>query len=207
MFFVAIMFMFGGNRIRASGSDIAFADFWFLISAVLLLIVAKMRGTARYYQRNPAKQAEKDIARLNRLLQIDPEEASAHLERGRAFAVLQEYQRAASDYDRAIEIYPQYAEAYSNRAIVLTLLKRDPEAQQDVDRAVELGLAKTVLDFSTNQAKHSRDATTEFETVGRGGHSGWRGTAINWGTTLALIGVALALLAGVTLDFIGWLTD
>ncbi len=60
----------------------------------------------------------------------------AYNQRGSAYDLLAEHQKALEDFSRAVEITPQYCDAYYNRSCAHFELNRFDEAVQDCDRAI-----------------------------------------------------------------------
>jgi len=81
---------------------------------------------------------ERAIADYDRAIELNPEDAAAHYNRGNAYADLEDYERAIADYDRAIELNPELAQAHSNRGSAYAALEDYERAIADYDRAIEL---------------------------------------------------------------------
>ena len=80
----------------------------------------------------------KALADFNRAIELNPQGAAAHYNRGVVLNGLGHHEEALADFTRAIEFNPQYAEAYLNRGVVLNDLGRRGEALADHTRAIEL---------------------------------------------------------------------
>ena len=74
---------------------------------------------------------------LTKALEIKPDYAKAHSNRGLALKELQRLEEALASYNKAIQVSPNYAEAYSNRGNVLKDLQRLEEALASYDKAIE----------------------------------------------------------------------
>ena len=59
-------------------------------------------------------------------------------ERGVAYAVNQQYDRAIADFDQAIRLTPHYSHFYNNRGIAFTEKGQYDRAIQDFDQAIRL---------------------------------------------------------------------
>jgi protein O-GlcNAc transferase len=75
---------------------------------------------------------------MNRALEIEPDNAGAHLNIGVALRALKRPQDALVSFDRALALKPDHAEALNNRGNALRDLKRPQEALASFDRALEL---------------------------------------------------------------------
>jgi len=70
---------------------------------------------------------------------IAPNDAEACYNRGNAYSLKGEYDKAIADYTKAIEINPKYAKAYYNRGLAYYLKKEYDKAWEDVYKAQGLG--------------------------------------------------------------------
>lgn len=70
-----------------------------------------------------------------------PECSAAYINRGNAFAVDENYQKAIADYNKAISYEPSAADAYINRAIAKSAQKDLTGAIEDYDKAISIGPA------------------------------------------------------------------
>lgn len=92
-------------------------------------------------------------------LQINPQDAEAYFERGKAFHMMKQYEKAISDFDKAIELNSKYARAYEGRAdVYFGLAIHDPynvdktkidKANADLKKAEELD--PTIFDDDKNR--------------------------------------------------------
>ncbi len=69
---------------------------------------------------------------------IAPNDADAYNNRGFAYYLKQEYDRAITDYNKAIELDPKYAMAYNNRGIAYFLKKEPDKSIADYSKAIEI---------------------------------------------------------------------
>jgi len=69
---------------------------------------------------------------------LEPEYARAYNNRGRAYADLQEYERATEDYDQVIELHPAYVTAYYNRGLAYKELGEKEKATGDFEKFLTL---------------------------------------------------------------------
>jgi len=105
------------------------------------------RGVA--LEENAATQLEA-IAVYEKVLEIDPAHAAAHINLGTIYYNRQEYTRAEKHYRQAIEVDPRYALAYFDLGNVLDETGRVPEAISAYKTA--LLLAPTYADAHYNLA-------------------------------------------------------
>ena len=78
------------------------------------------------------------VRQIDAALEIDPNYALAHNNRGNALRELQRLDEALASYDRAIALNPDLPEASHNRANTLRGLKRLDEALASYDRAIAI---------------------------------------------------------------------
>jgi tetratricopeptide (TPR) repeat protein len=105
------------------------------------------RGIA--LEEDPGSQLEA-ISVYQRVLELDPQHAAAHINIGTLFYNRQEYGEAERHYRRAIEIDPRYALAYFDLGNVLDETNRVTEAIQTYQTALQL--APTYADAHYNLA-------------------------------------------------------
>lgn len=86
-------------------------------------------------QANKLVEAQELIARA---IEINPDHAAAHGNRGAVLAELEQWDAALASYARAIELKPDYAVAYSNRGNVLRRLERPDAALSSFDQAIAI---------------------------------------------------------------------
>ena len=89
-------------------------------------------GVLAAQTRNPQKAVEL----IGRAIEIDPNIAATHNNRGSALKELERYEEALASYDRAIAIKADYAEAYFNRGVVLNELKQFAAALASYAQAI-----------------------------------------------------------------------
>ncbi|MEM4781989.1 MAG: tetratricopeptide repeat protein [Halalkalicoccus sp.] len=85
-----------------------------------------------------AGRCERALEDADRAIEIDPENADAHIDRGNVFAERGDYGAATEAYDRAVEIDPENARAYHNRASAYVTFGDAGRVMADYDRAIEL---------------------------------------------------------------------
>jgi tetratricopeptide (TPR) repeat protein len=100
-------------------------------------------------EEDPSRQVEA-IATYERVLELDPEHAAAHINLGTLCYNRQEYGKAEQHYRRAIEVDSRYALAYFDLGNVLDETGRVHEAIQTYQSA--LSLAPTYADAHYNLA-------------------------------------------------------
>jgi tetratricopeptide (TPR) repeat protein len=71
-------------------------------------------------------------------VQLDPQDAGAHLNFGVILQELGRLKEAEASYGKAIELKPDYAEAYYNLGVILQGLERLEEAETSYRKAIEL---------------------------------------------------------------------
>jgi tetratricopeptide (TPR) repeat protein len=81
---------------------------------------------------------ETSIEYYNKAIELNPEEATAHNNRGVAYYDIKEYEKAISDYNKEIELNPEFADAYYNRGIAYSDIKEYEKAISDYTKAIEL---------------------------------------------------------------------
>lgn len=105
------------------------------------------RGVA--LEENPATQLEA-VAAYEKVIELDPAHAAAHINLGTIYYNRQEYTRAEKHYRKAIEVDPRYALAYFDLGNVLDETGRVPDATSAYKTA--LLLAPTYADAHYNLA-------------------------------------------------------
>ena len=80
-----------------------------------------------------SQQYQNAIDTLAVVIEKEPNHADANNNQGRAWACMQQWDKAKACYERAIAIDKQYAAAYFNRAIVLLSEGKYPEAWEDYE--------------------------------------------------------------------------
>ena len=83
------------------------------------------------YQLNPSRKPAEIFWR--KTLNV-----KAYINRGVAYRILGQYERAIQDYDEAIGVDPQYEAAYNNRGMAYWRLGQHERAIQDYDEAIRL---------------------------------------------------------------------
>ena len=95
-----------------------------------------------YFQRGNFRgvlgKYQESIEDYDRAIELKPDFAEAHGNRGVTNFELKEYKAALEDYDRAISLKPDFAEAHNNRGNANRALGRNAEAVEDYDRAISL---------------------------------------------------------------------
>ncbi|MCX5855720.1 MAG: tetratricopeptide repeat protein [Deltaproteobacteria bacterium] len=88
---------------------------------------------------------QKAIEYLNETFRLNPNYSAAYLNRGAAYAQLEQYQQAISDYNEAIRLEPDDADGYNkrgsgynNRGVAYSSLGQHQRAIQDYDQAIRL---------------------------------------------------------------------
>ena len=110
---------------------------------------------------------------------MNPDYAEAYINRGAAYANLNQHERAIEDYDKAIELNPDFAEAYNKRGIAYAKLNQYERAIEDFDRTIKLnpdyaeaygnrGIAYSKIGRYEESARDSKNAGILFLYSGRG---------------------------------------
>jgi protein O-mannosyl-transferase len=101
-----------------------------LIGAYLLLLTTFTYNRCKIWQDNFSLWTD--------VIEKYPAAAIAYNNRGVAYAEVEKYNEALSDYNKAVDIDPKHAEAYSNRGVTKAALKDFTGAKQDYNKAIEL---------------------------------------------------------------------
>ena len=82
--------------------------------------------------------AKAAVAEYTQKLQAQPNNAVLYNNRGVAYKMLEQYQKALEDLNRAIQLDPNYSDAYNNRGTVYDKLNQNDKAISDYSRAIQL---------------------------------------------------------------------
>ena len=85
-----------------------------------------------------------EIADFNQVIEINPKDALAYLNRGVAKFNLKDYQGSIADFNQAIEINPQFAGAFINRGVSKGNLKDYQGAIGDFNKAIQINPQDTL---------------------------------------------------------------
>jgi len=107
-----------------------------LKQAVIILAALIACYSVMAYTRNRVWKDE--ITLWSDVVAKSPNKARPYLNRGLAYSVAGEYEKALVDSNRAIELSPDYSAAYCNRASVYYYMGRYKPAIVDYTRAIEL---------------------------------------------------------------------
>lgn len=88
-----------------------------------------------YYQ---DKQYDKAIEKMNKAIELDPQDYYTYYYRGICYLELKDYQKAISDFDKAIELNPNYSDAYGARGLSYTFVKDYQQALNDFNEMLRL---------------------------------------------------------------------
>lgn len=91
-----------------------------------LKTLRRFRARAERFRRKGRYDAAEVL--LGRVIELDPEDASAYQERGMVYYCRGLYDRAIAEYDRAIALRPVWAEPHFNRAVACERAMRRGEA-------------------------------------------------------------------------------
>ncbi len=94
----------------------------------------------RVYQYYREKRYPEAIALCERIIQLKPDYASAHLGKGHALLLAKRYQECLASFDKAVELDPKLADIdlYVNKAIALEKLNQINESLVLYDQAINL---------------------------------------------------------------------
>ena len=81
---------------------------------------------------------DKAIVHYSQAIKLNPDYASAYINRGATYLNQERYELALEDFDRVIELDPDYFLAYSNRANVYFKHERYELALEDCNKTIEL---------------------------------------------------------------------
>ena len=96
------------------------------------------------------------ISYRNAVLQIDPKNYRAYVNRGNDYRAKGNNDKALEDYSTAIEIDPKLAVAYVNRGAVYHVEGNDDKALQDCDEAIHIDPKLAAAYFSRAQAYRAK---------------------------------------------------
>ena len=83
-------------------------------------------------------QTEQALADYTRLLELAPDYAGAHYQRGLIYYYQGDFEQALEDFNRELERDPDFPDAYFNRAYIYSTQGRIEESLADYTRAIEL---------------------------------------------------------------------
>jgi Flp pilus assembly protein TadD len=86
-----------------------------------------------------AQKHDKAIAAFSKVVQLNPRDARAFINRGIVYAKTGDYQQARADLKKAVALEPQLAQAYYATGLVSVLLGDKQQAEQDFRIATQLG--------------------------------------------------------------------
>lgn len=91
------------------------------------------------------KNYKEAIKKFTEAIKLNPNNADAYFQRGKAYYDLKNYKKAISDYTRAIELEPNKSILYSSRAFAYKKLENYEKAILDYTKAIELKPDESVL--------------------------------------------------------------
>jgi len=111
------------------------------------------------------------------MIQHNPKDVLAYYNRGDAYGLNGEADRAISDYDKAIELNPNYAAAYTGRGRAFTSKGDYTRAVADVTKASELtkmeGIVKPTAPKAKPATKTKLGASTRLPASGSSVDASW----------------------------------
>ena len=117
-----------------------------LLVALVSLTTAYCQTADEYFDMGVSKLQLEDyrgaIADYTKVIEIDPNDATAYHERGFAKLQLKDNRGAIADYTKAIEIDPNDAIAYNGRGLAKLVLGQLDDGCLDLSKAGELGLGQ-----------------------------------------------------------------
>ena len=96
------------------------------------------KASALFSKALKEKDTDIKISLYTEVLDLDPQSAEAHNNRGAAYSEKGEYDNAIRDYDEAIKLNPQFAEAYYNRGNAFFNKGEYDKAIQDYCEVIKL---------------------------------------------------------------------
>lgn len=96
----------------------------------------------------------------SKAIELNPKDAPAYLNRGRAYSNKKSFDLAALDYDKTIELNPKESTAYLNRGDLHEKRGNAPQAMSDYQKAVELDAGN---ESAKNNLKRLQDEQTKIE--------------------------------------------
>ena len=110
----------------------------------------------KYYDN---EEYDKALESYNKILDIDPNNAEAYYNKGRAYNLLGQFDEAIQEYNKAIILDPPNSDNYNARGNVYYNLGQDDEALKNYDKAIE-------LDHNTQHAYNNKVDTLEKQKNG-----------------------------------------
>ena len=98
----------------------------------------QMNNLLSLYNSGEMSKAEQALKAYDRAIQLNPEYAGAHFNRGVALQNLGRLEEAIKSYAKAIQLKPDYADAYNNRGATLKSLGQLEEALKSYNQAIQL---------------------------------------------------------------------
>jgi tetratricopeptide (TPR) repeat protein len=92
----------------------------------------------RCFEWNGKHESDKAIADCNQAIQLNPNDATAFFNRGRAYEAKGQYDRAIEDYSQAIRLDPNNANAINNRGNTYNKQSQYDRAIEDYNQAIRL---------------------------------------------------------------------
>ena len=99
------------------------------------------------------KQFKKDIKKLGKKIELNPNDANLYSERGFAKYAIEQFEEAIEDFDKAIGLDKNNAGFYSNRGLCKRWLEQYKEAIKDFDEAIKLNPKNDVSYYRRANAK------------------------------------------------------
>jgi tetratricopeptide (TPR) repeat protein len=135
-----------------------------LAALVAAAILSDMTATLANPAEDCGKGGEAAIAACSELIDKDPNDGAAYLNRGKAYFDKADNARAIADFSEAIAIDPTDAKAYFNRGNVYLKMDKGTDAAADFQQALTLDPdyadAKAALEKATADLKGGSPATT-----------------------------------------------
>jgi len=78
------------------------------------------------------------INNFTKVIELDPANFQAYLERGNVYAKKRSYDSAFADFDKAIRLKPDFAGAYNNRGLIYRRIGNNNLALADFEKAIQL---------------------------------------------------------------------
>jgi len=100
--------------------------------------VKKIPETSNAIETKNTDSYNKDVKIYSKAIELNPNDVSAYISRGKVWDKKGEYDKAIKDYSRALELKPNYAEVYNNRGTVWNKTGDNDKAISDFNKAIPL---------------------------------------------------------------------
>jgi tetratricopeptide (TPR) repeat protein len=105
----------------------------------------------------------KEIDSLNEIIKVNPADATALFNRGKAKNSLKDYEGAIADLTKAIEIEPEQGHAYLLRSDAKMSLHDAAGAKKDLEKALEVKNDYKIMNFNLDGTRNSPGHSLEID--------------------------------------------